>query len=167
VTTEALFVRISPDLRSAIDEYLAEKGMSLGSGVADLLARGLEAAGAENAIGALEQSLADARASLRERDEQLGEASARVASAEAKVESLRTLAIQLEGAPAGRCPAPGCGTSFNAIDLVVRRQCSKGHALTSVLEQASHTPGLNSTETLIALGAIALLIGLVVASRSV
>lgn len=139
--------------------------MSLGTAVADLLTRGLEAAGAEQSIRALEQSLADARTTLALRDEQLKEAAATVAATGAREKSVRDIAEQLEAASIGQCSASGCGAPFNAVDLVVRRRCPKGHALTLVLEGAVKAPGLNSTDALIALAAIGLLLGLIAAGR--
>jgi|SRR6202165_2744770 len=167
VASEALFVRIPHELREALDTHAGEKGMSLGTAVADLLTRGLEGAGAEQSVRALEQSLAEARTTLAMRDEQLKDAAAKVATTEAREGSMRDLAAQLEAAPIGQCSVSGCGAPFNAIDLVVRRRCPNGHALTLVLEGAAKAPGLNSTDALFALAAIGLLIGLVAASRRV
>jgi len=167
VASEALFVRIPHELREALDTHAGEKGMSLGTAVADLLTRGLEGAGAEQSIRALEQSLADAKTTLAERDEQVKGAAASVAAADAREKSMRDLAEQLEAASIGQCSVAGCGASFNAVDLVVRRRCPKRHALTPVLEGAVKASGLNSTDALIALAAIGLLIGLVAASRRI
>jgi hypothetical protein len=164
MASAALFVRIPPELRLAVDAHVAERGMSLSSAVADLLSRGLAATADEDSLRALELSLRDARTTVASRDQQLREAAATVAAAEAREKSLRDVAHQLEAAPIGQCRTPGCGAPFNPVDLVVRRRCPKGHPLTPVLEGAAKAPGLNSTDALIALAAIGLLVGLVAAA---
>jgi len=53
--TATIYARVDSELKTATDQYAQERGMSLASAVSDLLSRGLEAAGNESSIRALEQ----------------------------------------------------------------------------------------------------------------
>jgi hypothetical protein len=138
--------------------------MTLASAVADLLKRGLEAASDESSVTRLEQSVAELRLNLSERDRLLQEERGRSAASAQREQYLQQFLNQLDSAPIGRCPQAGCQMPISAIDLVSRRACKRGHGLGQVLEKAAaQAPGINSGEVLAALGGLGLILALVAA----
>jgi hypothetical protein len=164
---KVIFARVDEGVRRALGAYAGDRGMTMASAVADLLTRGLEAASDEDSTKRLEQSVSELRMQLGERDRQLQDERTRAAGGEQRELYLQQLLGQIDQAPIGRCPHPGCNEPISAIDLVVRRSCKKGHGLAHLLEKAAKAPGINSAEVLAVVGALGLVLALLAAGGKV
>ena len=163
---DVVFARVDPELKAAVAVHAEEKGMTLANAVADLLTRGLESAHEEAATKRLEQTVADTRLRLAETSRRLEEERARSAAAQEREESYRQFIEHLDSGAIGRCPHPGCGQGFTAMDLVGRRACRSGHPLTEILEKAARAPGMVPTEAMLVAGGLSLLFGLIAGSST-
>jgi hypothetical protein len=102
--SDTIYARVGPELKEATDQYAKGHGMSLASGVSELLSRGLEAAENESSIRVLEQRTYELQSEL-----------ARV----------RDAAVALDGRLGqvlGNCE---CGQSLTGHDFLVAGRCPK------------------------------------------
>lgn len=155
-----IFARVDADVRQAVGAFAGARGMTIAAAVSDLLKRGLEAASDEDSVTRLEQSVAELRLALAERDKLLQEERGRSAASEQREQYLQQFLSQLDRAPIGKCPQQGCQTPISAIDLVVNRACKRGHSLAQLLEKAAQAPGINTGEVLAAVGGLGLVLAL-------
>jgi len=109
--TESLYLRTSPALREDAERFGEERGLTLSSGLAVLVERGLEAVSNDKSVATLErrvQKLSQELAVLSERDRNWR------AVFDSLQGQLRTLAV-------GRCPA--CEQVVTAHDQFLARRC--------------------------------------------
>jgi hypothetical protein len=160
---DVIFARVAPELKAAVDSYSNENGMTLAGAVGDLLARGLETAASEESVEALRRRLAETQLEASELRRLFEEERVRAITSSERERNLQQFLTQLDATPIGPCPQKGCVQRVSAIDLVVRRTCKAGHSLTSLLEQVAKTPGMDSREALVAVGALGLVLALIAA----
>jgi hypothetical protein len=102
--SDTIYARVNPELKEATDQYAKEHGMSLASGVSDLLSRGLEAACSESSIQVLEQKTRELNSELTR---------------------VRDAAVALDGRLGqvlGNCE---CGQTLTGHDFLVAGRCPK------------------------------------------
>lgn len=113
--SQVLYARVPDPLKTALDDYAEQQGVSLSSAVADLLQRGLAAAGEERSIASLEAKLAKASAEKTTLDAKL-----QIASGE--LTGLRSFANRAQATTVGSCPS--CGGPITGLDLLGRGTCT-------------------------------------------
>ena len=102
--SDTIYARVGPELKEATGEYARGRGMSLASGVSDLISRGLEAAENESSIRDLEQ---------------------RTRELQSELTRVRDAAVALDGRMGqvlGNCE---CGESLTGHDFLVAGRCPK------------------------------------------
>jgi hypothetical protein len=152
--SQTIYARVPDPLKQAADDYAATQGKTLASAVAELLDRGLQAAGDETSVSGLERQVAALTAEvdqLRQRDQAVSTA----------YEALAQRTVQ----PIGACPS--CGTRITGRDLLISGHCPNpecGASLEVLLGGQAMTPGskggLNEGDYKMLLGALGLLLGI-------
>ncbi len=110
--TATIYARVDEELKDAVDDYRREHGLSLTSAVAELLGRGLEAAGNEDSVGDLEVRLRELQGELA----RIGSAAGQVDGRMAQVLGTCRCGRDLTGRDllmAGRCP--GCNRGVTGL----------------------------------------------------
>jgi hypothetical protein len=158
--SESLYFRVTTDLRDAVNEFAAKRGLTLSSATAILVEFGLEAMANEVSIKDLEVRLAVSASELAARRLQLAEA-------QGEVEKWRAVFRGIEGylrnLTVGRCPA--CRQPVTAYDQAVARLCPNP-ACDGQLAQVEQTPEFNPLAVGF-LGAIGgLIVGLAAAGQA-
>ena len=102
--SDTIYARVGPELKEATDQYAKGHGMSLASGVSDLLSRGLEAAENESSIGVLEQ---------------------RTRELQSELTRVRDAAVALDGRLGQVLGTCECGQSLTGHDFLVVGRCPK------------------------------------------
>ena len=159
--SQVVYTRVSDSLKEAVDQYSQDRGVTLTSGVVELLGRGMAAAADERSVAALESSLAKARAEKAEIESKL-------ATAAGEVNSLRAFVERVSNASIGACPNLACGKGISGYELLALGQCNNCHqSLTELLAPPRSTPSLNEREVGLLLGALGVvLIGIGIAGSS-
>ena len=121
--SEVIYARVPEGVKSDVESYADQLGVSLSSAVVDLLHRGLAAVGEERSVANLEAKLARAGA-----DKVALEARLQVAANE--VAALRSFAQRAAATTVGSCPK--CQSPITGLDLLGRGVCGK--CQTSLLE---------------------------------
>src|SRR5229473_350691 len=98
-----IYARVPAELKDATDQYADERGMSLASAVTDLIGRGLEAAGSEDSVRALEARAKELQTELSTLRDTAGTMSERLKQV------------------LGSC---ACGSELTGYDLLVAGRCS-------------------------------------------
>jgi len=102
--SDTIYARVGPELKEATDQYAKGHGMSLASGVSDLLSRGLEAAENESSIGVLEQ---------------------RTRELQSELTRVRDAAVALDGRLGQVLGTCECEQSLTGHDFLVAGRCPK------------------------------------------
>jgi uncharacterized small protein (DUF1192 family) len=157
--SQTVYARVPDQIKEATDEYAGTHGMTLASAVADLLDRGLQAAGDEHSVIELERRVAALSAEvdrLRQRDH--------------VVSSAYTALAQRTAQPVGTCPA--CASRLSGHDLLVSGCCPNpdcGESVSGLLggrsDQPSGRGGLDDGDVKLLLGAVGLLLGIAFISQ--
>lgn len=143
--SQVIYARVPDALKEAADEYASERGVTLTSGVVDLLERGLAASSDERSIADLEAKLAQAAAAKAESD-------ARLAALINELGGLRAFA-QRANLEVGRCPK--CTQPITGYELIALGQCRHcDRPLLDLLAPAASSPTLDQREVGILLGAL-------------
>ena len=146
-TSATIYVRVPSTTKAAARAHADVNGLTLTAAISDLLERGLEAVEDEESVEALQEQ-------LRAKDTVIKET-------EARFQGVQALATQ----PLGSCPT--CGEVINAVDVLVRGQCAKGHPLRAPeAKQAPAGSGLDQTQSLMLIGAVGLLLGALALSNA-
>jgi antitoxin component of RelBE/YafQ-DinJ toxin-antitoxin module len=155
--TQVLYARIDQDLKTEIDELARERGTTLTSAVADLIARGLASVTEEESIARLENQLARVQNEKSKLHSDL-----RAAKMEA--DTVRVL-TQRSNYPIGKCIS--CNAPFTGYELLATGQCSSGHPLGDVLSLDPKASTSDQREFLMFLGALGAVVGVAfLATRS-
>jgi uncharacterized small protein (DUF1192 family) len=157
--SQTIYARVPADVKQAADDYAVAQGKTLASAVAELLDRGLQAAGDEHSVAELERRVATLGAEaeqLRQRDQAVSSAYAALA--------------QRTAGPIGTCPT--CGSRITGRDLLISGQCPNaecGASLTVLLDTAGPKQlgkgGLNDGDFKMLLAALGLLLGIALISQ--
>jgi hypothetical protein len=152
--SQTIYARVPDHLKQAADDYATTQGKTLASTVAELLDRGLQAAGDASSVSELERQVAALTAEadqLRQRDQAVSTA----------YEALAQRTVQ----PIGACPS--CGGGITGRDLLISGHCPNpacGASLEVLLGNASNASagkgGLNDGDFKMLLGALGLLLGI-------
>lgn len=143
--SQVIYARVPDTLKEAADKYASERGVTLTSGVVDLLERGLAASSDERSIADLEAKLAQTAAAKAESD-------ARLSAVMNELGGLRAFA-QRANLHVGRCPS--CTQPITGYELMAVGQC--GHCdqpLLDLLAPPASSPTLDQREIGILLGAL-------------
>jgi hypothetical protein len=164
MSTETIYARVPVAVKEALDAYASAKGSTLTGAVVDLIERGLEAATNEDSVAHLQDQLGAAAAELSASRAQLQMANAQN---EAMRGAYAALSQRLEQT-LGKCP--GCGGRIRGRDVFVEGRCPSppcGRGLTSLLVPSQESNSLDRTETLLAVGAVGVLLAIaLMASRN-
>ena len=130
--SQVIYARVPEAVKADVEEYAEHHGVSLSSGVVDLLQRGLGAAGEERSIANLEMKLAKLSS-----EKSALEAKLQVADKE--VGPLRSFAQRSATTTVGSCP--GCRSAITGLDLLGRGACGKcGYSLLELLAPRKPAP---------------------------
>jgi len=116
-----IYARVDEDLKTATDQYAADRGMSLASAVSDLVSRGLVAASDEGSAAHLER---------------------RVRELEAELSRVRDAATAMDGRLHQLLGACQCGQPLSGYDLLVTGRCTAcSRGITGLLTNSAETGG--------------------------
>jgi hypothetical protein len=157
--SQTIYARVPDHIKEAADEYAGAQGTTLAGAVADLLDRGLQAAGNEKSVVELKQratALAAEVERLQQRDNVVTSAYAALAQRIAQ--------------PVGACPV--CGDRLSGRDLLVAGCCPNsacGASVSGLLggrpETQTSKGGLDDGDVKLLLGALGLLLGIAFISQ--
>jgi len=162
-----LYAHIPDSLHAALNSYAKDRRVKLTAATVELLETGLDAVANATTRVALEERVAVATEQAAEARALAEQAEKARAALEATLNG-QTEAYALVGGrlnqPIGRCPS--CRHPISGRDLVVRNACGSCSAPLSALLDP-RTPaagsGLNTTEYLLLIGALGLLVGMAMA----
>ena len=160
MTTEVIYARVPPGLKSDVAAYAEKAGVTLNSAVADLLECGLETRAVELADGgpdreldAMRQTVTDLRTAVAASDRELvrleGQRKDFAAAAEGLTERLEQ--------SVARCPS--CKNPVSGSDVLVRGVCQQCHKPLSSLLTDDRVQ-LNQGDYMVLIGAVGVLLAL-------
>lgn len=162
MSTATIYARVPAETKAAVEEYATRRGLTLTSGLHDLLQLGLEASENAPSVESLQRRVADLEQEVRAaRLGQREEAIAREQVAR-ELAGLRQAASSWAAraeVPLGHCAS--CNAAITGRDLLVSGTCPECHAPTSGLIEPK-TDQLNKNDLMLTLGGIGLLLGILV-----
>jgi hypothetical protein len=150
---QVLYAKVAEQLKAATDQYAAENGLTLAGAVAQLLQRGLEGAGSQERVAALENRVNELSADKATLQSELQ-------GARSELQALGALGNRVRQT-VGSCPNPQCEAAISGYDLLATGACAAcGASLSGLLVGKSEQPqSLNQQEFLLLIGALGALVG--------
>jgi hypothetical protein len=151
-----IYARVSESLKSATEDYAAERGHTLAGAVAELLEAGLSGGDRAKRIAALEgrvERLAGDKATLQ----------SELHGARAELQALGALSDRVRQT-VGACPNHDCRRPITGYDLLATGACpSCGTVLSGLLvDKEAPSESLNQQQFLLLIGALGALVGVAI-----